>query len=47
VKLEGKPTCTYGSEGDDAANENIGMEGMHSKLPMHDKPDLGRLPSNA
>jgi hypothetical protein len=27
VKLEGKPTCTYGSEGDDAANENIGMEG--------------------
>jgi hypothetical protein len=27
IKLEGKPTCAYGAEGNDEANENIGMQG--------------------
>jgi len=27
IKLEGKPTCVYGADGNDVANENIGMQG--------------------
>jgi len=27
MKLEGKPTCSYGAAGDDASNEQIGMQG--------------------